>query len=67
VATTYDLVTVGGGIGGAALAERGAHVLVLEHETSSKTVSIARDSYPGGRRSPQIRSVRDIARPPWRP
>jgi menaquinone-9 beta-reductase len=40
MATTYDLITVGGGIGGAALAgalaERGAGVLVLERETKFK-------------------------------
>jgi 2-polyprenyl-6-methoxyphenol hydroxylase-like FAD-dependent oxidoreductase len=40
VVTTYDLITVGGGIGGAALAgalaERGARVLVLERETQFK-------------------------------
>jgi 2-polyprenyl-6-methoxyphenol hydroxylase-like FAD-dependent oxidoreductase len=40
MATTYDLITVGGGLGGAALAgamsERGARVLVLERETRFK-------------------------------
>lgn len=38
--TSYDLITVGGGIGGAALAgvmaERGARVLILERETRFK-------------------------------
>ena len=36
--TTYDIITIGGGIAGAALAkamaERGARVLVLERETA---------------------------------
>jgi 2-polyprenyl-6-methoxyphenol hydroxylase-like FAD-dependent oxidoreductase len=40
MAITYDLITVGGGIGGAALAgamaEHGARVLVLERETRFK-------------------------------
>jgi menaquinone-9 beta-reductase len=40
MAITYDLITVGGGLGGAALggamAERGARVLVLERETKFK-------------------------------
>ena len=40
MAKTYDLITIGGGIGGAALAgamaERGASVLVLERETQFK-------------------------------
>jgi choline dehydrogenase-like flavoprotein len=36
MATTYDLINVGGGIGGAALAERGAGILVLERETKFK-------------------------------
>lgn len=37
---TYDIITVGGGLGGSALAkvmaERGARVLVLERETQFK-------------------------------
>jgi flavin-dependent dehydrogenase len=40
MAITYDLITVGGGLAGAALAgalaERGARVLVLERETKFK-------------------------------
>ena len=38
--TTYDIITVGGGLGGAslakAMAEHGAKVLVLERETQFK-------------------------------
>jgi len=38
--TNYDIITIGGGLGGAALAkvmaEHGASVLVLESETSFK-------------------------------
>jgi choline dehydrogenase-like flavoprotein len=55
MATTYDLITVGGGIGGAALAgamaERGARVLVLERENKFKEC-VARDSYRGASKRP---------------
>ena len=38
--TSYDIITIGGGLGGATLAkvmaERGARVLVLESETNFK-------------------------------
>jgi choline dehydrogenase-like flavoprotein len=44
--TQYDIITIGGGLGGAplakAMAERGARVLVLEREMSSRTACAAR-------------------------
>jgi len=45
-AQSYDIITVGGGIGASALAkvmaERGAEVLVLEKNSASKTVCAGR-------------------------
>ena len=52
--TDYDIITVGGGVGGSgiakAMAERGYRVLVLERETSVQGPRSRRVDGPVGRR-----------------
>jgi flavin-dependent dehydrogenase len=61
----YDLITVGGGLAGAALAkalaERGARVLVLERETRFRDRVRGEAMHPWGGLASVVRTGRDWA------
>ena len=65
MSTDYDIITVGGGLGGSALAkvlaERGARVLVVERESQFK------DRVSGEWMAPWGDPIRDLRLPSRRP